>query len=69
MLSDRKEQRVREIKACAETIIDSAETIVNAFEHNTFYDINIHIDANQAPELTITNGVLSEKMIRAITDE
>lgn len=61
-----KEERIRHIQACGETIKDIAETIVNSYEYNMGYDINIHIEPRELPVLTVTQSIVSQKMIDSI---
>lgn len=64
-----RESRIKQIQACGETIKDLAEKIVNTYEYNVSHDINIHIEPGGLPTLTITQSILSEKIVGVLRDE
>jgi len=58
---------IKQIEACGQSIIDNAEKIYNTFEFSTAgVQIMIDISARAAPEITVLNKFLPENFMKSI---
>lgn len=58
---------IKQIEACGQSIIDNAEKIYNTFEFSTAgVQIMIDISARDAPEITVLNKFLPENFMKSI---
>lgn len=60
-----KEQRVRQLKACCETIIDNAEAIIEGHELQVGWKIIIDIPCGTHPTIKVETEFLSHKIMEA----
>lgn len=58
---------IRQIKDCGQSVIDNAEKIYNTFEFSTGgLKVMIDIDIRGAPEITVMNKFLPEAFMKSI---
>lgn len=60
-----KEQRVKQLKACCETIIDNAEAIIYGYEHQIGWKIVIDIKCGELPTIKVETELISDKIAEA----
>lgn len=60
-----KEQRVAQLKACCEIIMDNAEKIINNYDMTMNRQIVIDMKCQQLPTIRVTTEFISEKICTA----
>lgn len=60
-----KEQRVRQLKACCETIMDNAEAIIEGYEHEISWKIVIDLECGTHPTIKVETEFISDKVLEA----
>lgn len=61
-----REERVAQLKACAQTIIDRAEDIIGEYEFSQGYTVTISIPCNEFPQIIAEKRFVSKKVIDAL---
>ena len=61
-----KEDRVAQLKACAETIIEKAEEIIGDLEYPTNQTVTIHLDCQEIPTIKVEKEIIPQKIIELI---
>lgn len=61
-----REQRVAQLKACAQTIIDQAEDIIGEYEFSQGYTVTIEIPCKEFPRIVAEKQFISKKVIDAL---
>ncbi len=65
-LKEKREKRVEQLKACAQTIIDRAEDIIGEYEFSQGYTVEISIPCKGFPQIITEKRFISEKVIDAL---
>lgn len=60
-----KEKRIAQLKACAQTIINSAEKILELDEMNKNWRITINIPCSEVPTIKAEREFVSDEIINA----
>ena len=60
------EKMVQEVKDCAQSIMDNAESIVGDYKYQTSLDISVRISVmNDAPEISVCTDFIPEAFGKA----
>ena len=58
-----KEERIQQIKACGQTIIDEAEKIYGDFPYQTDLEIVIRLASKEFPVISVRQDFFSQTML------
>ena len=62
----KREKRIEQLKASAQTIIDNAEDIIGEYDFSMHYTVTIDIPCHEAPVIIMEKQFMSRKMIDAL---
>lgn len=65
-LDSNRERRVKQLKACAESILDMAEDIIGDEGLAIDWKITIDIKCNQVPEIIVKRSVTTERILESL---
>lgn len=61
-----REQRIKQLKACAETIKNNAERIITDDEFTHDLEVTIVINCNEVPHITAKRDFVSKEIIDSL---
>ena len=61
-----REQRIEQIKACGQAIIDNAEQIYGNYEYPQNLTVTVTICSNEAPALTYERSFMTDGILKSI---